>query len=1471
MSATQNRRPETQVCSSRCWPSRTASSQATRPLRTPARRVSQPKSALVFSVTHADYCPVDFAGWKVKATRTAIPWPATPAGVPRRASVNSFGYGGSNVHVVLEQATLPQGPRHVSSYLSDDAEFDFDDEEDESEARPHTLLVSANDEASLKANIRALANHLINPRVKVKLEDLAYTLSERRSGFFHRAYLTTTSTDIDENAFVLGKKASEAPRIGFVFTGQGAQWPQMGRDLLRHFPAITRGVLEELDAVLQKVPDAPAWSLLDELTQPRTAEHLRQPEFSQPLVTALQLCIIAVLQTWGVSPQSVVGHSSGEIAAAYAAGLLSRSEAILAAFYRGRAALNRQADVEGKVGMLAVGVGVEALSPYLEKYAGSAWIACYNSPSSLTVSGKKPALESLEFELKSAGHFARLLQVDLAYHSELMGPIGEEYETLLEKSGFGSAAAAGHADVTMFSSVTGRKKTDAADGLYWKTNMVSAVRFDEAAREMLSSVGGPNFLIEIGPSGALAGPVAQVKKSLPGGGSDIIYTPAWARGADAGKALFNAAGRLFIAGHAVDFPAVNRYDVPSTIVDLPNYVWNHAIKYWHENAASKDWRFKRYVSHDLLGSKVLGTSWQAPSWRAHLDLANVPWLKDHKMGADILMPGSGYITMALEAIWQKWNATEAGEDGPVKSINDLAYRFRNVRFDKALVLEEGEVTEVQLWLTPQPGSKSWHEFRIASTNGDRLIDHSSGLVRVQDVVEASLPEAEAGELKFPTAGQLWYKAQSEIGYGFGPSFQKLIQVESTCGQRHGRSLVNLEAPESKWTPQTYYPVHPASLDGCFQTVTPSLWSGERGSLNAVVVPSLLDDLVINKVPQTLKKGLSLANSEYTGRGRLSEAKSYLANCTVYDPETGALAVKMSGLRFVELDTGVKADPHTFDQIAWKPDITFLTQDKLSQLPASSPSDRIHHVIDLVAHKQPALRVLEVNLDAADTSSLWFDVSDASSRAAYGEYALASINGRSLVDVQTQHEEKRNTSFLLLNASAQGLDLPKESYDLTILKLGQAEREATSELLDSIAPFLVQTGGYTLLVRGRDIEPALTGSDSGRSSSPQRSSSPSEQPGTPDGVKSPHFDLESSVGGLVSSDVVDVQPKFADLGHETSIVMQPDMLTPDIKRGFGGKLEIAGVNAPLEVLHSETVSAYLYSPFLHENKSSGREVLVARLSKDTPELSPSLKAALTTSGWTVKEQTLPFTDLTPGSTILIPDELTAPVLTSINDEQWTALKTLVGSGNNLLWLTLAAQLDVTNPDTALAPGLFRVIRMEDPNAKLTTLDVQSASGPATDEAILQVLDFLGQSRPQFFAETEFAEKDGVLQVHRVVPDGPVNEFKKAQKEGAEIEVQRLHKDGPTVSLRAERMGTFQGLVWAENGTEEVPVEEGRVEVEVRAAGVNFKVSSRTLTLEYYRAPTDSDNRTLPSPWVSCLRTSTRSAMKRPVLSSVLALA
>jgi acyl transferase domain-containing protein len=307
-----------------------------------------------------------------------------------------FGIGGSNAHAIVEAAKAEHRSKHVYSYRDANSDFTLDDDDDDSEANQmYTLVVSANDSASLAANTQALCAHLMNPNVKVDLADVPYTLSERRTRLFHRAFVSTQTTDLHENLFTVAKQSPKAPKVGFLFTGQGAQWPRMGKALVEAVPWV-RSTLEDIDKVLQSLPNPPEWSLVSELTEDRSADHIRQPDLAQPLVAALQMCLVDVLRSWGIKPTSVLGHSSGEGAAAYAAGWLSRADCIKCAFYRGQAAKNISDRMETDVGMLAVGVSAEAASPFVEKHSGSAFIACYNSPASLTISGRVSALKAIE-------------------------------------------------------------------------------------------------------------------------------------------------------------------------------------------------------------------------------------------------------------------------------------------------------------------------------------------------------------------------------------------------------------------------------------------------------------------------------------------------------------------------------------------------------------------------------------------------------------------------------------------------------------------------------------------------------------------------------------------------------------------------------------------------------------------------------------------------------------------------------------------------------------------------------------------------------------------------------------------------------------------------------------------------------------------------------------------------------------------
>ena len=283
--------------------------------------------------------------------------------------------------------------------------------------------------------------------------------------------------------------------------------------------------------------------------------------------------------------------------------------------------------------MLAAGLGPDQVKGYLDEDSQLVQIGCFNSPNSVTLSGNRAELERIKDRLVEDGHFARMLLVNFAYHSKFMAEPAVSYEEMLLKNC--GPPTAGKKNVRMFSSVTGNLLDRETDAQYWKSNMTSPVRFDAAVNKMVADREGVDFLIEIGPSNALSGPVGQILKALGDKGNKVQYCSASARGKDAVKSLFDVSGRLFMAGSPIALAKVNRAQdtapPPSLIVDLPNYVWNHSTKYWYESESSKDWRFRKYPHHDLIGSKILSTSWNAPSWKKNLRVENLHWLKDHRV------------------------------------------------------------------------------------------------------------------------------------------------------------------------------------------------------------------------------------------------------------------------------------------------------------------------------------------------------------------------------------------------------------------------------------------------------------------------------------------------------------------------------------------------------------------------------------------------------------------------------------------------------------------------------------------------------------------------------------------------------------------------------------------------------------------------------------------------------------------------
>lgn len=293
------------------------------------------------------------------------------------------------------------------------------------------------------------------------------------------------------------------------------------------------------------------------MTASRTNEQFGQPEIAQTLTTAVQLAIVAVYQNWGIHFEAVIGHSSGEIAAACAAGLLSRTEAITTAYYCGWAASNCEGRPSFDTGMLAAGTDSNAMEQLLQEEATEqVKIACYNGPQAVTLSGPLQALKTLESNLNKRGQRTSLLNIPVAYHHpSFMEAIGQLYQSKLKD--VLAVDQKPMSGVLMLSTVTTDPIITKADAAYWKRNILSPVRFEETLTKTLSDVSVPTILIEIGPAGSLAGAVLDIKDKLGAKPINAAYYKSMNRGKSSITPMFQLAGRLFLAGVNVDLEVVN--------------------------------------------------------------------------------------------------------------------------------------------------------------------------------------------------------------------------------------------------------------------------------------------------------------------------------------------------------------------------------------------------------------------------------------------------------------------------------------------------------------------------------------------------------------------------------------------------------------------------------------------------------------------------------------------------------------------------------------------------------------------------------------------------------------------------------------------------------------------------------------------------------------------------------------------------
>lgn len=624
------------------------------------------------------------------------------------------------------------------------------------------------------------------------------------------------------------KPATVAPRILGVFTGQGAQWAAMGAELIRSSEFV-RGRLQDLEESLANLPpsDRPEWSLQDEILANSDDSRIAEAALSQPLCTAIQVILVDLLQTAGISFSAVVGHSSGEIAAAYAAGFISAHDSIRIAYYRGLYARLAGSGSAGQKGaMLAVGTSWEDAEEIisLRAFKGRLAIAAHNSSASMTLSGDADAVVHAKKVFEEEKKFARFLKVDTAYHSHHMLPCGDPYVASLRECGVQINRERSSTSPVWFSSVVpsdkGMEPIEDLKDVYWRDNMTNAVLFADAVKNAVASDDQIGLVLEIGPHPALKGPATQTISDVRS--SALPYSGMLSRGSNDIDAFSDALGFLWtqIGSQGPDFQsyakAVNPESrKPRLVVDLPSYQWSHGRSHWNESRRSRRLRRRKQPTHELLGQLAPESNAHNLSWSNVLKVSEVPWLDGHQLQGQTVFPAAGYVVMALEAS----RSFAADKTVELFEVQDLS-------IPRAITFEEGDNSGVETLVTltgirhhqnqTATASFSCYSLPIVGTGSEQEMElMASATVKIvfgsPSVDALSCAPLEDYNM-YPIDTDRFYSTLTKLGYGYSGPFRTISGMKRRLGHAVGviGSYTYTDADVSK------YLIHPSTLDVAFQ-------------------------------------------------------------------------------------------------------------------------------------------------------------------------------------------------------------------------------------------------------------------------------------------------------------------------------------------------------------------------------------------------------------------------------------------------------------------------------------------------------------------------------------------------------------------------------------------------------------------------------------------------------------------------------
>lgn len=927
---------------------------------------------------------IDFVGWNVTVPTEVTTWPSNYS--VRRGSVNCFGFGGTNAHAILDDARSYLSHNFCEYQIhktvsNQNSSIEEGLQEGESASTALLFVYSAHEkevlERMLAAHTRFLKSQNSPKTFRTLLEDYSCTLLSKRSLLSWKKFFTARSPDelrekiecflTEKNSSVSRSRATaEGVKVAFVFCGQGAQYFNMGRKLMSEYTKFRSCVKVLSEFLVQKL--GAAFDIFHEISEKsEDNSRINEPAIAQPATTIIQIALVDFLESFGVTPSWVIGHSSGEIAAAYAKKAISRDDALRISYLRGQAASSLDSqEINGT--MCAIWLGEKDALELLEEFGiqERIQVACINSPSHVTLSGDSDAIEKLEniLSCKKPNVKFRRIPVSVAYHSHHMTKAGELY--LKEMKRLGCQPLGTNLPIKMISTLQQREVTSyELEPDYWAKNLISPVRFSTAMEQLLHET-GLDVIIELGPSGTLRTHIEEIisncAKSLV---NRPLYVSALGRRANDAESFLDMFGLIFqkrgafpLGFRAQDFANVLSPNAqPSLCADLPAYPFNHQTQYKWESQSRMQLQDTR---RDLIGRPVLtGAEPEAFRFRAMFRIDETPYLEHHRVQGAVVYPAAGMVIMAVEAgrlISQHPVASRDLFHG-VASARIAGFKVTAMEFRKPMVLPNSERgLEVNLVALRDKDDPASFDIVISSSAAQIVNSRANLKIIVVDKDEEKLlqhmysaRETEHTNIVAQCQESILisnlYQKLDDIGLQYGPIFRNLVSAHRNRDK--STSTFEVQIPDTrKSMPQEFeFPhiIHPATLDSIFHAIT-CLQDQPRP-----MVPTKVDAIF---VPTDFVTG---ENQIIAGHCSATNVSSRIALTDIvassHDWKSPALVIK--GLQTTDIaPKALPENKNLCSTIHWDEDVNHLTEAHEMDLA---------RFVQLLAHKKPGLYILMVQV------------------------------------------------------------------------------------------------------------------------------------------------------------------------------------------------------------------------------------------------------------------------------------------------------------------------------------------------------------------------------------------------------------------------------------------------------------------------------------------------------------------------------